>query len=156
MSRAPRKGTAAGLLGAMIAVSVAAATGNPGSRAAAPPQAVAAEAPAVTLGPLDEPSAVDIAPDGSILVAEAGASRVSIFDSHGRLRRLFGRHGDGSGELRGPRGLAVAPDGRVYVADSGHHRILVFSPAGVFERSWGRWGAARGGLHRPARLHAHH
>lgn len=133
----------------MIAVSVAAATGNPGSRAAAPPHAVAAEAPAVTLGPLDEPSAVDIAPNGSILVAEAGASRVSIFDSQGRLRRRFGRHGDGNGELRGPRGLAVAPDGRVYVADSGHHRILVFSPAGVFERSWGRWGTAPGEFNEP-------
>ena len=132
-----------------IAVGLAAATGIAVGLAAARSFAAGPSAAVVPLGPLDEPSAVAIAADGSILVAEAGASRVAVFDSRGRLLRRWGRRGDGNGELRRPGGLAVAPDGRVYVADSGHHRIQVYSAAGVFERSWGRWGTAPGEFHEP-------
>src|SRR5262245_53101865 len=104
---------------------------------------------AVTLGPLDEPSAVDVDRDGAIFVAEAGASRVSVFDSRGRLERRWGRLGDGAGELRRPRGIAIAPDGRVYLADTGHHRVQVYSAAGVLERTWGRWGTGPGEFNEP-------
>jgi len=129
---------------------VSADSGHPAPGAPRARAAAATPVPAgVTLGPLDEPSAVAMAPGGAILVAEAGASRVAVFDRGGRLLRRWGRAGDGPGELRRPRGIAAAPDGRVYIADSGHHRILVFSAAGSFEKSWGRFGEAPGEFHEP-------
>ena len=103
----------------------------------------------VILGPLDEPAAIAVGPEGTLLVAEEGASRVSVFDAKGRLLERWGRPGAKDGELRRPRGIAVAPDGRVYVADTGNHRIEVFSPHGTFEKAWGGLGAAPGQLHEP-------
>src|SRR5262245_52859495 len=103
MSRAAGKGSAVGLAVAMgIAVGLAAPAVSSGSGVAPAPQVRPTGAAAVTLGPLDEPSAVAIAPDGSIFVAETGASRVAVFDPRGRLLRRFGRPGDGNGELRRP------------------------------------------------------
>jgi len=74
---------------------------------------------------LDQPTALAVAPDGRLYVADAG-DRVHVFTADGRPDFVFD---GGPGTLDGPMGLAV--DGRwIYVADSDHHRILRFDRRG--------------------------
>jgi len=69
--------------------------------------------------------------DDRLIVAEAGAHRVALFDLAGTVPvRLaeFGMRGPGAGEFLFPRAVAVGRrDGRatdiVYVSDAGNHRI---------------------------------
>jgi len=73
-----------------------------------------------------------VAADDRLLVAEAGAERVSLFDLGGatpvRLAE-FGSRGSAAGEFLYPRAVAVGRDGgasndAIYVADSGNHRVV--------------------------------
>ena len=54
--------------------------------------------------------------------------------------RMFGRHGDGRGELNWPCNTATDTDGVVYASDRFNHRISVFTPSGQFMMSFGSKG----------------
>ena len=78
----------------------------------------------------------DVALDaqGSVLVSESGAMRVSKFRPDGMLLSQWGQPlGEPTsypmvGTLASPMGIAVGPDGRSYVGDSGNNRVTIFRP----------------------------
>ncbi|MBI1761282.1 MAG: SMP-30/gluconolactonase/LRE family protein [Acidobacteria bacterium] len=88
---------------------------------------------------LDMPSALAVAPDGSLIVANTGAQtivRVNVAD--GSVTTIAGQpnvSGRGEGpanaaRLNGPIGVAVAPAGMIFVADTYNDRICVIDAAG--------------------------
>jgi sugar lactone lactonase YvrE len=77
--------------------------------------------------PSEEVSDLALAPDGSLLVLDAGPGRIDRYDAGGRFAASLGA---GWGMYR-PRGLAVGPDGRIYVADTGRSRVVVANARAV-------------------------
>jgi len=86
------------------------------------------------------PRAIDLAPDGSLLVA----------DKTGRIQRLTDEGGCLSVtqmpllEAGKPTGISVHRDGRLFVADTHYHRVVIFSPAGMVIDEFGRYGREDG------------
>lgn len=66
-----------------------------------------------------------------------------LYNSSMRTLAIFGREGDGEGELREPHGIAATVDGRVYVADTGNRRVarLRWDPDARALRWAGEWPA---------------
>jgi DNA-binding beta-propeller fold protein YncE len=88
---------------------------------------------------LDMPSAVAVAPDGSIVVANTGAHTVVRVDAEtGRVSVIAGKPGesgdaDGAGADAGfnaPVGVAVGKDGTIFVADTYNDRVRRIAPDG--------------------------
>ncbi len=87
---------------------------------------------------------IDVAADGSVFVADAGAGTVHVLDASGAGLRLIGRPGTGPGELASPSDVAV-DGGRLYVTDSGNGRVQVFDAAsGAPLASWTGLGPLHG------------
>ncbi len=74
--------------------------------------------------------------DGSIVVADAGAQELRVFDATGRFVRRMGRRGRGPGEFDGLRDLAHVADTIAGSDRSG--RLQVFAPDGGLLRSVAR------------------
>ncbi len=92
----------------------------------------------VGVGELRYPVGV-CADDAAIVVSEAGAHRISVFNRcDGALVRRIGSHGSGDGRLNWPQGLCFMSDHRhVAVADCRNNRVSVFSVEGEFVRHVG-------------------
>lgn len=71
------------------------------------------------------PTAVSVAPDGRVFVADGAHDRVVVFSSDGVASEL--REFDGI-TLRRPTGLYADASGRLWIADAGNHRIVVLEP----------------------------
>ena len=134
--------------------------------AASPPVASASPAPIGTVGRalkllrtfdstsipgLGMPYGMDIAPDGTLVVANGRTDQVLIIDKDGALVRRFGGHGTAEGKLSFQRegqdplgGAAVAPDGTIHVADSANFRVQAFAPDGTFLQGLGSFGRGDG------------
>jgi hypothetical protein len=69
-------------------------------------------------------------------VVDSGNSRIQEMSDDGTVRRVFGRPGDGDGELNEPMGVALDRDENVYVADTGNDRVVVFDRSGDFITQW--------------------
>lgn len=100
------------------------------------------------------PSAVAVAKDGTIYVADTGNNRVRAIDPAGIVRTVAGTgepayRGDGedarSAALQSPSGVAVAEDGAIYIADTGNHRIRRVTPEGEITTIAGEGHARFGG-----------
>ncbi len=65
---------------------------------------------------------------------------------------MFGRCGQGRGELNRPVGIAVDSSDIVYVSEEGNHRISVFTSEGGFVTSFGRYGVGPGEFECPLGL----
>ena len=65
---------------------------------------------------------------------------------------MFGRRGQGKGELASPHYVAVDTSGMVYVSDVKNHRVSVFTTEGQFVTSFGREGTGPGEFNRPQGL----
>jgi sugar lactone lactonase YvrE len=81
---------------------------------------------------------------GVLFVTDTLNFRISAFDEGGRPLGVFGRHGDGSGDLAMPKGLAADRDGVLYVADSIFDNVQLFDRKGRFLLTLGRRGTAPG------------
>ena len=94
-------------------------------------------------GELNGPRGIDIAPDGTIYVADSRNHRIQVFSSDGLLLNVWGSFAnalDGDapgGTFNEPWDVAVAADGAVYVADTFNHRIQKFDANGRFLKMWG-------------------
>ena len=97
-------------------------------------QGYSGDGAASTQARLDSPTALAIASDGSLLIADTHNHAIRRVDSGGVISTLAGTGKPGYAgddapgtpiQFRSPRGLAVAANGDVYIADSGNHRIRV-------------------------------
>ena len=77
----------------------------------------------------------------SLVLADNGLNRISVFDLSGKFVNQFGTEGTGNGQLKGPVGVAIAPSGNLIVGDAGNNRIQVFQPNGTYLRKFGETGA---------------
>lgn len=75
---------------------------------------------------LDEPVGVTVAPDGAILVCEAGAGAILAFDGAAPPRRV-------ASGLDRPTGIAVAPDGTIYASEATAGRVVAIGASGEAE-----------------------
>ena len=87
--------------------------------------------------------------DGSLLVSEFGAHRISRLNPDGSRMHSFGSRGLGDGEMLGPQYLAIDRHENVYVTDWGNRRVLKFDADGDFLLSFGPPRGAFGGLRAP-------
>ena len=62
---------------------------------------------------------------------------------------MFGRRGQGRGELDSPNGIAVDTDRMVYISECGNHRVSIFTSKGQFVTSFGREGEGPGEFRSP-------
>jgi len=97
---------------------------------------------------LSEPRGIDIAPDGSIYVADTRNNQIKHFSPNGTLIKAWGSYGnvaDGNtnaagGTFNEPWDVAVSNDEIVYVTDTWNHRIQKFTSDGQFLSMWGYFG----------------
>jgi len=126
------------LVCATATVLAAGLAGNAGAQPRAPVQW--ALQPLFTIG---ESSGVELQrvvsvlwlPNGRLLVADAGATRLLVFDSTGRALGAMGRDGSGPAEYRTLQSLALLGD-TIAVQDQGNARIGLFSQSGSWLASW--------------------
>jgi len=81
-------------------------------------------------GEFNLPTQVEIAPDGTVYVLDAGNFRVQVFSADGQFQRTWGRVGRNFGDFARPRGLAIGGDGNIYVSDAAFRNVQVFNPKG--------------------------
>jgi DNA-binding beta-propeller fold protein YncE len=97
------------------------------------------------------PTAVAIAPDGRIFVADGyGRSWVHEYDKERKYVRSFGGRGSEPGKFETPHGLWIDTRGkepRLIVADRENHRLQVYGLDGKLER------VVEGELRRPCGMH---
>ncbi len=105
-------------------------------------------APGTGQGQFQRPRDLQIAPDGSIYVADTNNHRIQHLDPEGNVINIWGSFADISkgdapgGTFYEPWGIALGSDGSVFVADTWNHRIQKFSPSGEFIKMWGYFGQA--------------
>ncbi len=74
--------------------------------------------------------------DGTIVVADNGASQLKIFAPDGSLRQVIGRKGSGPGEFEYIANLWACGGDSAFVDDIGRRRVTVFDPAGHEARAF--------------------
>jgi sugar lactone lactonase YvrE len=94
------------------------------------------------------PSAVVVAPNGDIFVADGhGADtngRIMKFSRDGKFIKSWGQKGTGRGEFGGMHAIAMDSKGRLFVGDRGNSRIQIFDPDGKFLEEWKQFGRPSG------------
>jgi DNA-binding beta-propeller fold protein YncE len=99
--------------------------------------AVAAFGCSEGLSDFARPTALAVAPNGEVYVADGyDHGRIVRFDPNGCALGSFGERGVGRGQFETPHGIAIGADSRVYVADRDNARIQVFEPDGDFVADW--------------------
>jgi sugar lactone lactonase YvrE len=96
----------------------------------------------------NQPSAVAIAPNGDIFVADGHGgnsnARIVKFAKDGRFLMTWGKKGSAPGEFDVPHGLAFDSKGRLFVADRGNNRIQIFDQDGKFIDQWKQFSRPSG------------
>ena len=82
------------------------------------------------------PRGMSALPDGTIIVADTGGSRILFLDSEGTFTGELGQLGDSVGELNEPTDVLVDPDGALYVLEAYNHRLQKLSRWGSSLGSW--------------------
>jgi len=94
------------------------------------------------------PSAVAVAPDGTIFVADGHGgdsnARILKLAPDGTVIKSWGKKGSAPGEFNEPHGIALDSAGRVFVADRVNIRIQIFDPDGKFLAEWKQFGRPSG------------
>lgn len=108
--------------------------------------------PGNTHDTFNRPSAVIVAPNGDIFVADGHNSppgsevnaRIVKFSKEGKYIKEWGKLGSAPGELSGPHALAFDSKGRLFVADRSNNRIQVFTQDGELLWEWKQFGRPSG------------
>jgi len=100
---------------------------------------------------LDEfnaPSAVYVAPDGDIFVADGHGgnsnARIVKFDKNGKFIKTWGQKGSGPLDFDIPHALAMDSRGRLFVADRNNNRIQIYDQDGKLLDSWSQFSRPSG------------
>jgi DNA-binding beta-propeller fold protein YncE len=103
-------------------------------------------------GTFTYPMDVAFAPDGTLLIADAGTNLVRTWTAAAGLGTL-----KVVGALHTPHGVAAGPDGTVYVADMNAHQVVAVDREGRLTRvaGTGEKGAAETQLNKPAAVLVH-
>ena len=98
------------------------------------------------------PMDLTYAPDGSVLIADAGANRIRRWTASGGLTTL-----PNNAPLDRPHGIAADPAGGVWVAEIGAHQVVHVGPDGAVRRIAGTGSAGAGPqeLNQPAAVLVH-
>jgi streptogramin lyase len=96
-----------------------------------------------------QPSALAIAPNGDIFVADGHDSppsnnRIMKFDKNGKFIKTWGGPGTGQSEFDCPHAMAFDSQGRLFVGDRGNGRIQIFDQDGKFLEEWKQFGKPSG------------
>ena len=96
----------------------------------------------------NSPSAVVVAPNGNIFVADGHGgdsnARIVKFSKDGRFVKAWGKKGSGPGEFAELHAIAMDSKGRLFVADRGNSRIQIFDQEGKFLEEWKQFGRPSG------------
>ncbi len=84
-----------------------------------------------------------------IIVADAKANSVCIFDSEGKFISRFGNLGNKNENFAGPQYVACHSNGEIVVTDFYNHCIKIFDPFGNFRFSFGSNGMNQGQFNGP-------
>jgi streptogramin lyase len=88
----------------------------------------------------NQPSAVAIAPNGDIFVADGHGgnsnARIVKFTKDGKFLKTWGKKGTAPGEFDTPHTLAFDSKGRLFVGDRANNRIQIFTQDGAFLEEW--------------------
>lgn len=99
-------------------------------------------------GEFNAPSAVVVAPNGDIFVADGHGgntnARIVKFSKDGAFIKTWGKRGTGPGEFNTPHALAFDSRGRLFVGDRGNDRIQIFDQEGNFLDEWQQFGNPSG------------
>jgi streptogramin lyase len=99
-------------------------------------------------GTFNQPSAVAIAPNGDIFVADGHGgdsnARIVKFSKDGKFIMTWGKKGSAPGEFNIPHALAFDSRGRLFVADRGNNRIQIFDQDGKFIDQWKQFSRPSG------------
>ncbi len=99
-------------------------------------------------GYFPEPTAVLVAPNGDIYVAEghssrpatdstpASTARVLKFSKDGKFLTAWGQWGKSPNDFDQPHALAMDSKGRLYVGDRGNNRVKIFDQNGTLLDTW--------------------
>jgi sugar lactone lactonase YvrE len=92
----------------------------------------------------NQPSAVAIAPNGDIFVADGHGgnsnARIVKFSKDGKFIKTWGKKGTGPGEFDTPHTVAFDSKGRLFVGDRANNRIQIFDQDGKFITEWKQFG----------------
>ena len=69
--------------------------------------------------------------DGDLVVVDAGAHTVRLYDRNGAFVALLGGAGSGPGEFQTPSQVMIGPDDVIRVWDNAEFRVTTFDAAGV-------------------------
>ncbi len=81
-------------------------------------------------------SGIEIAPDGSVVVADTGNHQIAKYDAAGSQVWRVGAFGSGTDQFDHPRDVGIDASGNVYVADTGNTRIVKLDPSGGWVTAW--------------------
>jgi sugar lactone lactonase YvrE len=94
------------------------------------------------------PSAVVVAPNGDIFVADGHGgntnARIIKFSPDGKFIKAWGQKGAGPGEFDTPHALAMDSRGRLFVGDRNNNRIQIFDQDGRFIDQWAQFSRPSG------------
>jgi DNA-binding beta-propeller fold protein YncE len=104
--------------------------------------------PGSGLDQFNAPSAVLVAPNGDVFVADGHGgntnARIMKFTRDGKFIKTWGHKGSGPGELDIPHALAMDSRGRLFVADRGNNRIQIFDQEGNSLDLWPQFSRPSG------------
>jgi DNA-binding beta-propeller fold protein YncE len=96
----------------------------------------------------NQPSAVAIAPNGDIFVADGHGgnsnARIVKFTKDGKFVKTWGKKGMGPGEFDIPHCLAFDSKGRLFVGDRNNNRIQIFDQDGNYIAEWKQFSRPSG------------
>jgi sugar lactone lactonase YvrE len=94
------------------------------------------------------PSAVAIAPNGDIFIADGHGgnsnNRIVKFTKDGKFIKTWGKKGTGPGEFDIPHCLAFDSRGRLFVGDRNNNRIQIFDQDGKYIEEWKQFSRPSG------------
>jgi streptogramin lyase len=100
------------------------------------------------LDAFNAPSAVYVAPNGDVFVADGHGgntnARIVKFSRDGKFIKTWGKKGSGPGEFDTPHALAMDSQGRLFVGDRNNNRIQIFDQEGKFIAEWKQFSRPSG------------